>query len=466
MRTKTFFIHTIGCQMNVYDAERMASRMEGLGYVPALSEANADLVVVNTCSVRDKAEQKAFSLLGRLEALKRRRPGLIIGVAGCVAQQEGARILERAPHVDIVLGTGAVDRLAEAVRKVESRRRRVLDLEMGPEAETQQPLGAAAGRGVVSRFVTIMRGCDNFCTYCVVPHVRGREASRPPERIVREVASLVARGTREVTLLGQNVNSYGRKEGLCSFAELLERVDAVEGLLRIRFTTSHPKDLTTDLVRAFGRLGKLCPHIHLPVQSGSDRILASMNRGYTRERYLDKVAELRDSCPDIAITSDIIVGFPGETTSEFEETLGLIRRVGFDGIFAFMYSDRPNTPARHMTDKVPTATQRERLHDLLGLQEALTFEKNRVLVGTVQEVLTEGLSKRPAAGEARGRPHRQWSGRTPANKIVNFSCQAPFPEDGPRAGQLVAVRIEKALAHSLRGFTADGGPGADKGKER
>lgn len=461
---KTFFIHTIGCQMNVYDAERMASGLAGIGYVPALSAEDADLVVVNTCSVRDKAEQKAFSILGRLEADKRRRPNLIIGVAGCVAQQEGERILGRAPHVDIVLGTGAVDRLAGAVRQVESRRRRVLDIEMGAGAEIPDLPAAAAESGAVTRFVTIMRGCDNFCTYCVVPHVRGREVSRPPEQIVREVESLVAHGTREVTLLGQNVNSYGRKEGLCSFVDLLERVDAVDGLLRIRFTTSHPKDLTGDLVHAFGRLGKLCPHIHLPVQSGADRVLARMHRGYTREGYLDKVAELRDSCPEIAITSDIIVGFPGETTSEFEETLDLVGRIEFDGIFAFMYSDRPSAPARHLTDKVPAHIQKERLHALLGLQEAVTLVKNRMLVGTVQEVLTEGLSKRPAAGDAPGRLNEQWSGRTPGNKIVNFSCHTQFAGDGPRSGHVVPVRIEKALAHSLRGLTVDDGPGAGQGK--
>ncbi len=463
MRTKTFFIHTIGCQMNVYDAERMASGLAGLGYVPALSAEDADLVMVNTCSVRDKAEQKAFSILGRLEADKRRRPGLIVGVAGCVAQQEGERILGRAPHVDIVLGTGAVDRLAGAVRQVESGRRRVLDIGMGVEGESPE-LPDAVESGSVTRFVTIMRGCDNFCTYCVVPHVRGREVSRPPERIIREVESLVAHGTREVTLLGQNVNSYGRKEGMCSFVELLERVNAVSGLQRIRFTTSHPKDLTGELIRAFGRLGKLCPHIHLPVQSGANRILARMHRGYTREGYLDKVSELRDSCPEIAITSDIIVGFPGETDLEFEETLDLIGRIEFDGIFAFMYSDRPSAPARHLTDKVPAPIQKQRLHALLEFQEAVTLAKNRALVGTVQEVLTEGPSKRPSAGGTRGRSNAQWSGRTPGNKIVNFSGRPQFPGDGPRSGQVVAVRIDKALAHSLRGVAVDGGSGAGQGK--
>ena len=467
MRTKTFFIHTIGCQMNVYDAERMATGLAQLGYAPALSAESADLVMVNTCSVRDKAEQKAFSILGRLRAQKRKHPGLIVGVAGCVAQQEGERILERAPHVDIVLGTGAVDRLATAVRRVESRRRRVFDLELEAAGETEAAVfhDAEDVRGAVTRFVTIMRGCDNFCTYCVVPHVRGREVSRAPERIVSEVAALVARGTAEVTLLGQNVNSYGRKEGLCSFVELLERVNSVPGLLRIRFTTSHPKDLTDGLVGAFARLDKLCPHIHLPVQSGANRVLSAMNRGYTRERYLDKVSRLRDSCPEIAITSDIIVGFPGETESEFEETLDLVRRVEFDGLFAFMYSDRPSAPARLLTDKVPAHTQRERLHALLAIQETVTLAKNRELVGTVQEVLTEGFSKRPGAGgDARGLPGVQWSGRTPGNKIVNFIRHPRSASDDPRGGELVRVRIEKALAHSLWGLAADGGPRTGQGK--
>ncbi|HEX5682306.1 MAG TPA: tRNA (N6-isopentenyl adenosine(37)-C2)-methylthiotransferase MiaB [Desulfobacterales bacterium] len=461
MPSKRLYIHTIGCQMNVYDSEHMAMNLATLGYTPAVSSEDADLIIVNTCSVRDKAEQKAFSILGRLEGLKRRRPGLIVGVAGCVAQQEGERIFTRAPHVDIVIGTRAVERLPAHVLKVAAERCRVVDLELTSGLESPDEALPAAGGPGVSRFVTIMRGCDNFCSYCVVPHVRGREVSRPPESIVREITALVAAGKREVTLLGQNVNSYGTKEGLCSFPELLARVSAVDGLLRIRFTTSHPKDLTRDLMESFARIEKLCPHIHLPVQSGSNRLLERMNRKYTREHYLDNVFKLRDTCPEIAITSDMIVGFPGETDADFEETLDLVRNVEFDGLFAFMYSDRPHAPAARLSEKVPAHLKRERLHALLQLQETFTYKKNAALVGSVQEILAEGASRKQAAGSAAERSAVQWTGRTPGNKIVNFHVgggSANFATAS--AGTLMRVRIEKALAHSLRGAPETTGPAA------
>ena len=461
MPSKRLYIHTIGCQMNVYDSEHMAMNLASLGYTLALSSEDADLIIVNTCSVRDKAEQKAFSILGRLEGLKRRRPGLIVGVAGCVAQQEGERIFTRAPHVDIVIGTRAVERLPAHVLKVEAERCRVVDLELTSGLESPDEALPAAGGPGVSRFVTIMRGCDNFCSYCVVPHVRGREVSRPPESIVQEITALVAAGKREVTLLGQNVNSYGTKEGLCSFPELLARVSAVDGLLRIRFTTSHPKDLTRDLMESFARIEKLCPHIHLPVQSGSNRLLERMNRKYTREHYLDNVFKLRDTCPEIAITSDMIVGFPGETDADFEETLDLVRNVEFDGLFAFMYSDRPHAPAVRLSEKVPAHLKRERLHALLQLQETFTYKKNAALVGSVQEILAEGASRKQAAGSAAERSAVQWTGRTPGNKIVNFHVgggSANFATAS--AGTLMRVRIEKALAHSLRGAPETTGPAA------
>lgn len=460
MPSKRLYIHTIGCQMNVYDSEHMAMHLASLGYTPALSAEDADLIIVNTCSVRDKAEQKAFSILGRIEGLKRRRPGLIVGVAGCVAQQEGERIFKRAPHVDIVIGTRAVERLPAHVLKVEAERCRVVDLELSPGLDSpDETLPAAAGPGV-SRFVTIMRGCDNFCSYCVVPHVRGREVSRPPESIVQEITALVAAGKREVTLLGQNVNSYGTKEGLCSFPELLARVSEVDGLLRIRFTTSHPKDLTRNLMESFARIEKLCPHIHLPVQSGSNRILERMNRKYTREHYLDNVFELRDTCPEIAITSDMIVGFPGETDADFEDTLDLVRNVEFDGLFAFMYSDRPPAPAARLSEKIPAYLKRERLHALLQLQETFTYKKNAALVGSVQEILAEGVSKRQTAGSSAERPAVQWTGRTPGNKIVNFHVSGSSASETASAGALVRVRIEKALAHSLWGAPENAGSAA------
>jgi tRNA-2-methylthio-N6-dimethylallyladenosine synthase len=440
MQPKTFFIHTIGCQMNVADSEQMAAALAPLGYSASPAFESADLVIVNTCSVRAKAEQKAFSILGRLADLKRSRPDVIVGVAGCVAQQEGNRILSRAPYVDIVVGTQALHRLPEHVRRVAVERCRIVDVEMGPGAPDFRPHRAP---GPVCRFITIMRGCDNFCAYCVVPYVRGRETSRAQAQILHEVRDAVDSGAREVTLLGQNVNSYGQKEGHGTFPELLARVNSVPGLLRIRFTTSHPKDLTTELMECFVRLEKLCPHIHLPVQAGSNRILARMNRGYTREHYLDKVSKLRDTCPGIAITSDLIVGFPGESEADFEQTLELIQKVRFDGLFAFMYSDRPNAPARRFADKVPEALSRRRLHALLALQDEITFTRNSALVGSIQEVLVEESGRTKASGPP------QWVGRTPANKIVHL--QADPDAGGFGAGSLVQVLIEKAMAHSLRG---------------
>jgi tRNA-2-methylthio-N6-dimethylallyladenosine synthase len=443
--------------MNVYDSEHMAMELASLGYGPALSAEDADMVIVNTCSVRSKAEQKAFSILGRLAEAKRRRPGLIVAVSGCVAQQEGARILARAPHVDLVLGTRAVHRLAGLVRQLESGRGPIVDLELAEGPEEFQTQSAPADPAGVSRFVTIMRGCDNFCAYCVVPHVRGRETSRAPELILSEIEALVAAGAREITLLGQNVNSYGAKEGLCSFPELLERVNAVDGLARIRFTTSHPKDLTDGLIGAFARLEKLCPHIHLPVQSGSNRILERMNRRYTREHYLDNVSKLRNSCPEIAITSDMIVGFPGETQADFEATLKLVREVQFDGLFAFTYSDRPNAPSTRFPEKISVQDQNERLQRLLELQRGITLSRNQALSGSVIEVLVEGFSKQQASrGRSEG-PRVQWTGRSPGNKVVNFDgCAGAAGPRAVRAGQLVSVRIERALAHSLFGALDEG----------
>ncbi len=464
MQLQTLYIHTIGCQMNVADSAQMAAALAPMGLRISPVLESADLVIVNTCSVRAKAEQKAFSFLGQLADLKRRRPGLIVGVAGCVAQQEGDRILQRAPHVDIVIGTRAIQRLSAHVQRVADERCRIVDVDLNmPLVEAGEAASVEGAPTQVCRFITIMRGCDNFCSYCVVPHVRGREASRPPEEILREVREAVRSGAREVTLLGQNVNSYGRKEGLCTFPELLGRINTIAGLNRIRFTTSHPKDLTSGLMECFVRLEKLCSHIHLPVQSGSNRILHRMNRGYTREHYLDKVFKLRDTCPEIAITSDMIVGFPGETEADFELTLDVMRKVRFDGLFAFMYSDRPNAPACQFAEKVPADVSRERLQALLALQEGITFTRNSALVGTVQEVLVEGAGKRSGRSSPADTGPAQWTGRTPANKIVHFHAESGAGRIGP--GVLVRVRIEKAMAHSLRGSaeTLAGPDGTEKG---
>jgi tRNA-2-methylthio-N6-dimethylallyladenosine synthase len=437
MNMKYLYLHTIGCQMNVYDSEQIAMRLAPLGYEQTASMDRADLIIINTCTVRAKAEQKAFSLLGRLARMKRNKRRLIIGVGGCLAQQEGEKILERMPSIDLVFGTQAIDRLPRIIRQIEARRCRIVDVDMDEVPDIPEFLVGPQTESQVSKFVTIMRGCDNYCAYCVVPFVRGRETSREPESIIREIRVLVENGVKEVTLLGQNVNSYGKKQSLCTFPELLLRINEIEGLLRIRFTTSHPKDLSSDLITAFRDLDKLCPHIHLPVQSGSNRILECMNRKYTIEQYLDKVAKLRDTCNGIAITSDMIVGFPGETEADFEKTLELIKTVEFDGLFAFQYSE---------------PLKRERLQTLLDLQEKFTKRKNKVLVGSIQWVLTDGLSKKQVSGQPDAANQAlQWTGRTSSNKIVNFFLDRHPPTNQSLAGQLIGVRIDKALSHSLFG---------------
>jgi tRNA-2-methylthio-N6-dimethylallyladenosine synthase len=457
MTTKRLFINTMGCQMNVYDSGQIQNRLAPMGYQPTDNLDQADVIIVNTCSIREKAEQKAFSFLGRLAPLKQRNPALIVGMGGCVAQQEGRRVLQRMPHVDLVFGTQAISRLPRIIRRIQKMRCRVVDIEITETlSDDDFTLGPFPASGV-SAFVTIMRGCDNYCTYCIVPYVRGRESSRPMEEIVAEVRHLVSRGVREVTLLGQNVNSYGQKEGLGSFTRLLEQVHAVEQLERIRFTTSHPKDFSADLIQSYQRLHKLCRHIHLPVQSGSDRILKRMNRRYTRRQYLDKVTQLKRICPDIAITSDIIVGFPGETEQDFEATLTLINEIGFDGLFAFIYSDRPNAPAVRFEDKVDDAVKKDRLQRVLACQEENTCRKNQALVGTIQEVLVDGVGDRKnhcdlAEGLTPGSSGQQWTGRTSSNKIVHFTEAAQSLSNNQiLTGKLLRIMIEEALPHCLVG---------------
>ena len=447
--------------MNVYDSHQITKGLFSLNYKITEDLEKADLIIVNTCAIREKAEQKVFSFLGRLAGLKRKKPCLIIGVGGCVAQQEGKKILERVPYLDVVFGTQAIPRLPKIIERVELKKNRIVDIGMTDQIVEIESVGDSPDKGKISSFVTIMQGCDNYCTYCVVPYVRGRETSRSPEKIVKEIESLVSSGVREVTLLGQNVNSYGKKEGLCSFSELLAIINEIEGILRIRFTTSHPKDLSDDLIFAFKDNEKLCRHIHLPVQSGSDRVLKRMNRKYTRELYLEKIDKLRNICPDISITSDFIVGFPGETKADFKETLDLIKTVEYEGLFAFKYSDRPNAKAALFAQKIPDQEKKDRLKKLLDQQEIISRKRNRALVGSTQEVLVEGPSKKmsfdlPNVEEAEINKSLcrriQWTGRTSANKIVNFDlksssvlCSKSF------IGSIIEVEIEKAFSHSLWG---------------
>lgn len=460
MREKRLYISTIGCQMNVYDSQQIENILIPLGYTKTEMIDRADMIILNTCAIREKAQEKAFSFLGRLATLKTKNPDLIIGIGGCVAQQEGKRIVRRVPFADIVFGTHAIGRLPQMVRKIEKERQRIIDVAMGTsidEFEFQY-----TSQSDISRFVTIMRGCDNFCTYCVVPYVRGREISRNPQKILTEIQDLVNSGVKEVTLLGQNVNSYGKKEHLPRFHTLLAKVNEIDGLDRIRFTTSHPKDLSDDLIDAFTYLDKLCHHIHLPVQSGSNRILTRMNRKYTRESYLEKLAKLRQACPDIAITSDMIVGFPGETQDDYQDTLSLMKTVEFDGLFAFMYSDRPNAKAAGFDDKVPDDEKNARLLNLLELQEHYTRQKNQMLVGTHQTILVEGMSKKQEHRNGDISPAAiQWTGRTSGNKIVHFLSEksegkdCTFPTEpcitNINIGNLVTIKITKAFSHSLFG---------------
>ena len=429
---KKVYIKTFGCQMNVADSDQMALVL-GEDYVPTERPDDADLYLVNTCAIRKKSEEKVRSLLGSLKALKQKRPHMILGVGGCVAQQEGERLLAAVPHLDLVFGTHGIYRLPELVGR--AARKRTVDVALGDGYPLHPPRRWQPG--ATQALVTIMQGCDNFCTFCVVPYVRGREHSRPADEIMAEVQDFLAAGGKEVTLLGQNVNSYGR--GLpepVTFPQILQRLAELPGLARLRFATSHPKDLSEELISLFGELSCLCEHLHLPVQSGSNRILAAMHRRYSREQYLEKVRQLRQACPGISLSTDLIVGFPGETEADFQDTLDLVREVAFHQAFAFKYSPRPETRAASLPEQIPEAVKAERLARLLDLQDELTLAAHRRLVGQVREVLVEGESKRSSD---------ELSGRLRTNQVVNF---VGSPE---LVSQLVLVEITEAHPHSLKG---------------
>ena len=458
---KRVYINTIGCQMNVYDSGQMMAILKARGYREIPVPEDADLIIVNTCAIREKAVQKMASFIGRFAELKKKKPDARIVVAGCVAQQQGQKILKRFPYVDLVVGTHAFRQIPAMLETIESRGRPLVDVAMTEHLEkTDTERLLQHHQTDVSEFVTIMRGCDNFCTYCVVPYVRGPEISRSPADILSEIRALVASGMKEVTLLGQNVNSYGMKEGLCTFPELLEMVNEVPELQRIRFVTSHPKDLSDGLINAFARLEKLCHHIHLPVQSGSDRILKKMNRKYTAAAYLEKIQRLRQTVPDIALTTDVIAGFPGETDTDFKMTLDLIQQVEYDSLFAFEYSDRPDAPARRFKNKVEAIEKNRRLQELFALQETITRKKQQALVDHTVAVLVEGESKKQQKLETSD--HKSFvelTGRTSGNRIVNFSWQFDYGLDIPDLkGQIVLVKIEKAFSNSLWGTPAETEP--------
>jgi tRNA-2-methylthio-N6-dimethylallyladenosine synthase len=430
---KRVFIHTFGCQMNELDSDKMYALLARQGYAKALDAESADVVLVNTCSIREKAEHKLYSLLGRF---RERGDGVVIGVTGCVAQQEGETLLKKFPYVDLVMGPDAIPRVGELVER--ARRAAVVDIDVfdGQEYPFVDDLPLELSNPV-SAFVTIQKGCDNKCTFCIVPATRGIERSRSADDIVLEVRALAARGVREVTLLGQNVNSYGRKSGEISFAQLLKRInDEAEDIRRIRFTTSHPRDLGPDLIEAYATLPRLSPYIHLPVQSGSNRVLKRMKRYYKVEEYLEKVGALRQAVPDLAITTDFIVGFPGETLEDFEATLRLLEEVRFDASFSFLYSPRPDTPALKLGDDVPLEEKKRRLALLQDIQRRISLERNQALEGHITEVLVEGPSRHDPD---------ELTGRTPGNKTVNF------PGRSRLIGQEIAVKVTRAGINSLRG---------------
>jgi tRNA-2-methylthio-N6-dimethylallyladenosine synthase len=436
------FVHTFGCQMNDSDSQRMVELLGRHAFAPAVSAEDADLILVNTCAVREKAEQKLLSALGRYREVKARR-GALIAVSGCVAQQEKERLLRRVPYVDFVFGPDNIARLPEMIARAEARERFAETGWMGSEEYVFPRADPEAARGRVTAFVTAMKGCDNVCAFCIVPHTRGREVSRPFPDVLGECAALAEVGVREVTLIGQNVNSYA---GGCTFPELLRQVAAVPGILRVRFTTSHPHDLSPALVDAFRDEPRVMPHFHLPVQSGSDAVLARMRRDYGVAEYLDRFARLSAARPGIAITTDFIVGFPGETDADFEASLALLERARFEQSFSFLFSPRPHTLATLKLNgapewrEVPREVAVARLERLQAAQRRIAGEILAAQLGRTVEVLVEGPSDEP--GEVRG--------RTPENRVVHV---AAAPGEAP-AGALVRVRATRAGGTSLSGVLA------------
>jgi tRNA-2-methylthio-N6-dimethylallyladenosine synthase len=441
---KKVFIRTFGCQMNEYDSDKMLDVLgQERGVVVTQNPEDADVILFNTCSVREKAQEKVFSDLGRIKHLKALNPDLVIGVGGCVASQEGSAIVDRAPYVDVVFGPQTLHRLPELIARRRSEGRSQVDISF-PEIEKFDAMPPARVEGATA-FVSIMEGCSKYCSFCVVPYTRGEEISRPFEDVLTEVADLADQGVKEVTLLGQNVNAYrGRMSPdanaeIADFATLLEYVHEIPGIERIRYTTSHPKEMTTRMTEVYARLPKLVSFLHLPVQAGSDRVLAAMKRGYTAIEFKSVVRKLRAARPGLTLSSDFIVGFPGETEEDFEKTMKLIEEVGFDTSFSFVYSRRPGTPAADLTDNTPQAVKLQRLQRLQALINEQAHAIARSMVGSTQRILVEGTSTRDP---------NELSGRTENNRIVNF------PGHPRLIGQMIDVVITDAMTNTFRGRVA------------
>ncbi len=434
-----YYIETYGCQMNAHDSEIMSSLLESMDFLPTQEENQADVIIVNTCAIREKSQHKVYSALGRFRQVRKANPEVVIAVAGCVAQQEKDRLLKTSDVLDLVIGTHQVAELPNMIETIRRHRTKMAKVDFCENVKSLNLKGPAPRKGQVCSFLTIMQGCSNFCSYCVVPYTRGPEQSRPLERILEEAEWLVEHGIREITLLGQNVNAYGLDSASGNnFSTLLKSLNNINKLERIRFTTSHPKDFDLDLVEAMASLDKVCEHVHLPIQSGSDEILKAMRRKYNKGQYLSKIESLRQTIPGVAITTDIIVGFPGETDEDFQDTLSVLDLIRYDQIFSFKYSVRPGTAAEHIGGHLSEETKKARLARVHEIQEIITDTYHKSLEGKNVEVLVE-RNPPDHSGQA--------FGRTRTNKIVNFECS-----NRNVLGQTVQVKILEGLKHSLRGI--------------
>lgn len=432
---KSYYIYTYGCQMNESDSERLAHQLESVGYIATEEVNEADLIILNTCCVRETAENKIYGRIGELKHLKEKNKNLIIAITGCMAQKNQADMFKRAPHIDIVLGTHNIQHINEMVKEVQRTKKRQVNVEMD---NTVLPELAAKPNGTFFAWVPIMNGCNKFCTYCIVPHVRGREISRPVDSIVKDVRELGEKGFKEITLLGQNVNSYGLdfKNGT-DFGTLVDALDGIPGIERIRYMTSHPQDMTKSMVDALGRSSNIVTQLHLPVQSGSDNILKRMNRHYSVEQYKELLQYYREKIDGVTITTDIIVGFPGETEEDFQQTLQLLKDVRYDMAFTFIYSKRSGTPAAEFEDQVPEEVKRVRLQALMDVQNEISLELNQAMEGKVYDIIVEGPSRTD---------ENMWFGRTSGNKMVLFPKQ-----DSLKIGDTIDVRIDKGQTWVLYG---------------
>lgn len=435
-KQKTYYIFNYGCQMNASDTEHYAGQLEELGYMPAEDFHTADVIIVNTCCVRESAEKKIAGKIGELKNVKTKNPEVVICVAGCMAQKDGEKLLKKHSQVDLLLGTAYVNDFKDILTDYLADRKGALYTDLTIHQSEFE--GKMVRQSPFSAWIPIMYGCNNFCTYCIVPYVRGRERSRAIENIVAEIEQAVKEGYKEFTLLGQNVNSYGKDFGeKDAFAKLLRRVNEIEGVERVRYMTSHPRDMNEAVIKAVAECEHVCENFHVPFQAGSDEILRKMNRGYTREKYLELIKMIRNYVPDAAITTDIIVGFPGETEQDFEDTLALVQEVGFDAAFTFIYSKRSGTPAAKMEGQVPLDVKKDRLNRLMEVQNLSSLHRNEEMLGKVVEVLAEGPSRNPAV----------WTGRTRTNKIVLWPVEGKVYQPGDK----VMVKVDTAQTWLVKG---------------